>query len=180
MEINYLRIPGLVEFIPRIIRDYRGIFFESYRKEILLKAGIDREFVQDNQSVSKKNVIRGIHLQLIPHAQGKLVRVVKGKGLDVAVDLRMGSGTFGEYEGIILDSERNNMLYIPEGFGHGFLAMEDTILTYKCTAYYQPSADTGIRWDDPDLNIDWGIDDPIVSDKDKNLPSFKSFKQINT
>ncbi len=177
MEVNRFHIPGLIEFIPRIISDDRGIFFESFRNDILLSQSIDVQFVQDNQSYSKKDVLRGIHFQLKPHEQGKLVRVVTGKALDVAVDLRPDSETYGEYVALILDSERNNMLYIPEGFGHGFLVVEDCILQYKCTAYYHPSSDAGIIWNDPDLNINWGINNPVLSEKDANLPSFYSFKQ---
>lgn len=177
MEIQYFKIPDLVEFIPKIFRDERGIFFESFRQEILEKQGIKKTFVQDNQSFSYKNVLRGIHFQKKPHEQGKLVRVVVGKALDVAVDLRSGSATFGMYQSVILDSEKNNMLYIPEGFGHGFLALEDCILQYKCTAYYHSSSDSGIAWNDPELNIQWGIQDPMISSKDADLPTFLSFKQ---
>jgi dTDP-4-dehydrorhamnose 3,5-epimerase len=177
MEVKLYDIPGVTEFIPRIFRDDRGIFFESFRQDILRKAGIDRSFVQDNQSFSKENVLRGIHFQRRPHEQGKLVRVVVGKVLDVAVDLRHDSDSFGMSQSVVLDAEINNMLYIPEGFGHGFLALEDSILQYKCTDYYHPASDSGIIWNDPELNIDWGIEDPILSAKDAGLPSFQSFKQ---
>jgi dTDP-4-dehydrorhamnose 3,5-epimerase len=177
MEVRYFTIPDLVEFIPKIFSDERGIFFESFRKEILHKQGIGKTFIQDNQSFSYKNVLRGIHFQKNPHEQGKLVRVVVGKALDVAVDLRPGSTTFGMYQSVILNSEINNMLYIPEGFGHGFLALEDCILQYKCTAYYHPSSDSGIVWNDPDLNIQWGIQNPIISPKDAGLQTFQSFRQ---
>lgn len=177
MEVRYFTIPDLVEFIPKIFSDERGIFFESFRKEILEKQGIGKTFIQDNQSFSYKNVLRGIHFQKNPHEQGKLVRVVIGKALDVAVDLRPGSATFGMYQSVILNSEINNMLYIPEGFGHGFLALEDCILQYKCTAYYNPSSDSGIIWNDPDLNIQWGIQNPIISPKDAGLQTFQSFRQ---
>lgn len=177
MEVRYFEIPGLVEFVPRIFRDERGIFFESFRQEILVKAGINKTFVQDNQSFSHQNVLRGIHFQKKPNEQGKLVRVVLGKVLDVAVDLRPNSSTFGMYQSVILDSGINNMLYIPEGFGHGFLSLEDCILQYKCTSYYHPTSDSGIVWNDQDLNIQWGIQNPIISSKDAGLPTFQSFKQ---
>jgi dTDP-4-dehydrorhamnose 3,5-epimerase len=176
MEVKHFEIPDLIEFIPRIFRDERGIFFESFRQEVLEKAGINRLFVQDNQSFSKKNVLRGIHFQQKPHEQGKFVRVVVGKALDVAVDLRPDSPTFKKYQSVILDAAINNMLFIPEGFGHGFLALEDCILQYKCTAYYHPASDSGIVWNDPELNIDWGIKNPILSLKDASLPSFQSFE----
>lgn len=177
MEVRYFTMDGIVEFIPRVYQDQRGSFFESFRDEQLHKEGIFRSFVQDNQSFSHKNVLRGIHFQKHPHEQGKLVRVVVGKALDVAVDLRPGSATFGMYQSVILDSEKNNMLYIPEGFGHGFLALDDCILQYKCTAYYHPSSDSGIVWNDPDLNIQWGIQNPVISPKDAGLQTFQSFRQ---
>lgn len=172
MEVKHFDIRGLVEFRPKIFNDDRGSFFESFRMDILQREGIDKSFVQDNQSFSYKNVLRGIHFQKKPHEQAKLIRVVYGKALDVAVDLRPDSDTYGKYQMVILDSVTNNMFYIPEGFGHGFLALENCILQYKCTAYYHPASDSGIIWDDPDLGIDWGIDEPILSAKDAALPSF--------
>jgi dTDP-4-dehydrorhamnose 3,5-epimerase len=177
MEIGHFKIPDLIEFIPRIFKDERGIFFESFRQDILQKEGINETFLQDNQSFSHKNVLRGIHFQKKPYEQGKLVRVVIGKVLDLAVDLRPESATFGMYQSVILDAERNNMLYIPPGFGHGFLSLEDCILQYKCTAYYHPGADSGIVWNDPDLNIQWGIQNPVISQKDAGLSTFQSFKE---
>lgn len=172
MEVKHFDIGGLVEFRPKIFNDDRGSFFESFRMDILQREGIDKLFVQDNQSFSYKNVLRGIHFQKKPHEQAKLIRVVYGKALDVAVDLRPDSETFGRYQSVVLDAVTNNMFYIPEGFGHGFLALENCILQYKCTAYYHPASDSGIIWDDPDLGIDWGIDEPILSAKDAALPSF--------
>lgn len=177
MKVRYFDIDGIIEIIPRIYRDNRGSFFESFRQDILQKEGIHESFLQDNQSFSYKNVLRGIHFQKKSHEQGKLIRVVIGKVLDVAVDLRPHSRTLGMYQSVILDAERNNMLYIPEGFGHGFLSLEDSILQYKCTAYYHPASDSGIVWNDPDLNIQWGIRNPIISEKDAGLPTFQSFKQ---
>jgi dTDP-4-dehydrorhamnose 3,5-epimerase len=175
MEVKHYQINGLIEFQPRIFKDERGLFFESFRQDILLNEGIEKQFVQDNQSFSYKNVLRGIHFQKKPHEQAKLIRVVYGKALDIAVDLRPDSPTFGMHQAVILDAVENNMFYIPEGFGHGFLAIENCILQYKCTAYYHPASDSGIIWDDPDLKIDWKIDEPILSAKDAALPTFKAF-----
>ena len=175
MNIKYFNIKGLFEIRPSIFEDHRGIFFESFREDELRKLGIEKSFIQDNQSFSKKNVIRGIHFQLEPFAQGKLVKVAYGKVLDVAIDLRPGSETFGKHVKMVLDSINHNMFYIPEGFGHGFLAIEDSVLQYKCTQYYNQESEKGIAWNDPDLNIDWGITDPIISEKDRVMPSLQSF-----
>jgi dTDP-4-dehydrorhamnose 3,5-epimerase len=177
MEIKATGINGLVEIFPKIFHDERGFFFESFHEKKLKDAGINATFVQDNQSFSQKGVLRGLHLQNPPYAQGKLVRVITGKALDVAVDLRKDSPTFGKSYKVILDSQKNNMLYIPEGFGHGFVALEDTIFFYKCTNYYNKASESGIIWNDPDLNIDWGISQPNVSEKDQELLSFEEFKK---
>lgn len=179
MEVKYFDIKGPFLITPNIYKDNRGIFFESFRTEILNDLGVNKNFVQDNHSYSKKKVLRGIHFQLKPHEQGKLIRVAYGRAFDVAVDLRLGSSTFGKYIAVILDGEKHNMFYIPEGFGHGFVALEDCILQYKCTAYYHPDYDTGLFWNDPDLNIDWPVKDPILSKKDTELPSLKSFIKNN-
>jgi len=167
-------IKGVFEITPRIFKDERGYFFESYSKKVFEENGIGVDFVQDNQSLSSKNVLRGLHLQKEPYAQGKLVRVITGSVLDVAVDLRPDSPTFGKYDSVILDSEKGNMFYIPPGFAHGFLTLADnTIFAYKCTDFYNKPSESGIIWNDPDLNINWGIGNPIVSEKDMQLPSFK-------
>lgn len=179
MEVNYFDIEGPFEVFPRIFQDERGIFFESFRAETFLELGIEKAFVQDNHSVSKKNVLRGIHFQFEPFQQAKLIRVTYGKAYDIAVDLRPGSDTFGKYISVTLDSKMNNMFYIPEGFGHGFVALEDCILQYKCTSYYYPTADTGIRWNDTDLKINWPVKNPILSKKDSELPSLQSFIDNN-
>jgi dTDP-4-dehydrorhamnose 3,5-epimerase len=179
MEIKYFHIEGPFEIIPKIFEDDRGIFFESFRAENFLELGIEKSFIQDNQSFSKKDVLRGIHFQLKPYEQGKLVKVAYGRAFDVAVDLRSGSDTFGKHISIVLDSKVNNMIYIPEGFGHGFLALEDCILQYKCTDYYHPDFDTGIIWNDPDINIDWPLRNPILSKKDSQLPALRSFINNN-
>ena len=176
MEIRYFNIEGLFELMPRIFGDDRGTFLETYNKDRFLEWGLDLVFVQDNQSFSKKNVLRGIHFQRPPFEQGKLVRVIQGKALDVAVDLRPESPTFGKYQTCILDGELNNMFFIPAGFGHGFLSLTDVILSYKCTETYHRDSEGGIIWNDRDLDIDWGTDNPVISEKDKILPGFNSIQ----
>jgi dTDP-4-dehydrorhamnose 3,5-epimerase len=174
MQIRETKIAGLVEIFPRVFSDDRGVFFESFNKQAFEKHGLPVDFVQDNQSFSKKGVVRGLHFQKAPYAQGKLVRVISGRVLDVAVDIRPGSPTFGKYEIFELRSDINNFAYVPEGFAHGFVALEDTIFSYKCTNIYNKESESGILWNDPDLGIDWGVTDPIVSEKDEILPTFKS------
>jgi len=174
MQIRETSIAGLVEIFPRVFGDDRGIFFESYNEETFKKLGLPVNFVQDNQSFSKKGVVRGLHFQNAPFAQGKLVRVISGRVLDVAVDIRPDSPTFGKHEVFELSGEQNNIAYIPEGFAHGFVALEDSVFSYKCTNLYNKESESGILWNDPDLNIDWGIADPIVSEKDLILPTFRS------
>lgn len=169
MQVRHTTIEGLIELIPRVFEDERGHFFESYNKPLFTSLGLPMEFVQDNQSFSVKGVLRGLHMQNEPFAQGKLVRVITGQVLDVAVDLRPGSPTFGQYETFLLDASIANMAYIPEGFAHGFVALQDSVFSYKCTNVYNKASETGIIWNDPDLNIDWGVSDPIVSDKDQIL-----------
>jgi dTDP-4-dehydrorhamnose 3,5-epimerase len=176
MEIRKTTIDGLLEIFPTIIQDNRGWFLESYNKEKFRNLNLNFEFVQDNLSYSKAGVLRGIHFQKSPFEQGKLVKVIKGEVLDVAVDLRPKSPTFGSYEKVILTAEKQNMFFIPEGFGHGFYAIEDTFLFYKCTKTYHAQYDDGIAFDDPDLDIDWNVDAPVISDKDKNLQSFETYK----
>ncbi len=151
---------------------------ESYKKSDFVAAGIDEDFDQDNHSFSSKGVLRGIHLQTGSSAQGKLVRVVKGAVWDVAVDLRPDSTTFGKWFGIELSEQNNKMFYVPPGFGHGFVTLEDnTHFQYKCTAEYDPNADSGIIWNDEDIDIQWPLSEGLsLSDKDLVLPSFKAFK----
>ncbi|MPR32246.1 dTDP-4-dehydrorhamnose 3,5-epimerase [Salmonirosea aquatica] len=181
MQIRETSIAGLVELTPRVFEDERGAFFVSFNVEAFQKAGLPTGFVQDNQSFSVKGVVRGLHFQNSPFAQGKLVRVIVGRVIDVAVDIRPESPTFGQYELFELDAKRCNMAYIPEGFAHGFAALEDSVFSYKCTNLYNKACEAGIIWNDPVLNIDWGIAHPIVSDKDKELPTFKSLfeKQLS-
>jgi len=176
MKIQNTNIEGLLIITPAVFRDSRGIFFESYNKQLFASHGLDMEFVQDNQSVSNKGVIRGIHLQAPPFAQGKLVRVVHGSAVDVAVDIRKSSPTFGKYAAVKLDAKDNKFFWIPEGFAHGFIALENnTIFQYKVTTYYNKDSEMSIRWDDPELNILWGVDCPVVSEKDRQSPLFKDF-----
>jgi dTDP-4-dehydrorhamnose 3,5-epimerase len=176
MEFRELRIRGLFEITPRKFKDERGYFFESFNEKTFKDAGLDLKFLQDNQSFSIPNVIRGLHFQKPPFAQGKLVRVLEGKILDVAVDLRPDSPTYKQWESIILDGERSNMIYIPEGFAHGFSVLEESSVLYKCTNIYNKSSEGGINWADPDLKIDWQIKNPLISEKDEELSFLKDLK----
>ena len=173
-------IPDLYIIECKVFGDDRGYFMESYSKEAFHKAGLTMEFVQDNESKSGKGVLRGLHFQT-RHTQGKLVRVVKGQVYDVAVDLRDGSPTYGKWEGVFITEENKRQFYIPEGFAHGFLVLSDeAIFTYKCTDYYAPEYDSGIIWNDPDIDIKWPldrIDNIILSNKDKGQQSFKTFSK---
>ena len=174
MNVIELEIKGLFIIEPKIFEDDRGYFYESYNKEQLLKYGIDIDFVQDNQSLSHKNVLRGLHYQNEPYGQDKLVRVIKGSVLDVVVDIREGSPTYGKWVKVLL-SEKNKLSFlIPKGFAHGFITLEDnTIFTYKCSNVYNKQSEGGIIWNDPTIDIDWGVDieDIIISDKDSILPT---------
>lgn len=164
---------------PKVFEDERGYFFESYNNFSFKQHHITAEFVQDNQSLSQKNVLRGLHFQNPPYAQGKLVRVITGSALDVAVDIRKDSPTYGSYFSIVLDSSKKNMLWIPPGFAHGFLTLEDdTIFAYKCTNIYNKNSEDSILWNDPDIAIDWGISTPLLSEKDKEAKFFKNLKSL--
>ena len=165
-------LPGVIEYIPTKFHDDRGHFYESYNQTRFAANGITENFVQDNYSYSTAGVIRGLHFQKEPHGQGKLVRCMTGKVMDVIVDLRKSSPTFGQNGTYILDAEIGNMLYVPIGFAHGFVALSDTVFVYKCTDFWNKEAESGIRWNDPTLNIQWGVENPIVSDKDQILPLF--------
>ena len=177
MEIVKTKIPGLLIIKPDVFEDDRGYFFESYNHDKFVDAGIDNIFVQDNESKSQKGVLRGLHFQNPPYDQGKLVRVMKGAVIDVALDIRKNSSTYGQWASIEL-SESNKMMYwIPPGMAHGFVTLKDeTVFFYKCTNLYNKASEGSIRWNDPDLNIDWGISEPIISEKDKIAPFFKDFK----
>jgi len=176
MEIIETKIKDLLIIKPDVFIDERGYFFESYNKERFMEHGLDMTFVQDNESQSMRGVLRGLHFQKPPFAQGKLVRVVKGAVRDVVVDLRKGSPTYGHWESVVLTESNKLMYWIPEGFAHGFVCLEDhSVFTYKCTNVYNKSSEGSIRWNDPDLGINWDIEDPILSEKDKVSPMFKDF-----
>ena len=175
MQVVKTRFEGLIEFIPEVFHDNRGWFYEYYTEREFSKHGITHSFVQDNQSFTRKGCIRGLHLQLPPAAQAKLVSVITGRILDVVVDLRSGSPTFGQHYTCEMDGNRHNMMYVPAGFAHGFAALEDTVFFYKCSDYYSRENEAGVKWDDPELAIKWPIENPVVSSKDQALPSFEEF-----
>lgn len=179
MEFRESFLKDVFEITPKVFKDDRGFFLETYNKKAFEDRGLKMEFVQDNQSYSIPGVVRGLHFQNPPHAQGKLVRVIKGKILDVAVDLRRNSPTFGKHDTFILDSEKHNMVYIPEGFAHGFSALEESIVAYKCTRLYHKDSESGLIWNDTSLNIDWKVKTPIVSGKDQELKSLKELLDQN-
>jgi dTDP-4-dehydrorhamnose 3,5-epimerase len=176
-HIENLSLPGLLLIKPRVFEDERGYFIESYNEKEWREAGLQASFVQDNQSMSKKNTLRGLHFQHPPFAQGKLVRVVRGAVLDVAVDIRDGSPTYGQAYKVLLSADNFLQLYIPEGFAHGFLTLEDdTVFSYKCTNYYSAAHEDGLLWNDNELGIDWETKNPFLSTKDENNKLFKNFK----
>lgn len=167
MIIEKTFIEGLLVLKPKVFEDPRGYFFESFNQKALEEAGLNENFVQDNQSLSQKGVLRGLHLQKPPHAQGKLVRVIKGAVLDVAVDIRKASPTYGKYFSIELNEHNKTMFWIPAGFAHGFLTLEDnTIFHYKCTNYYHKESEASVLWNDKSINVNWNISDPLLSEKD--------------
>ncbi|MBM3400747.1 MAG: dTDP-4-dehydrorhamnose 3,5-epimerase [Bacteroidetes bacterium] len=176
MNFIETKIKDLLIIEPKIWKDDRGYFYESYNKDAFDKAGIHANFVQDNQSLSQKGTLRGLHAQSDPFAQGKLVRVIKGRVIDVAVDIRKTSGTYGQHVEIELSEENRLMLWVPPGFLHGFLTLDDnTIFTYKVTNFYDKNSEFGVVWNDSDLKINWGksSQEIILSEKDKILPAFK-------
>lgn len=174
MVIEEQILEKVLLFKPDMHKDERGYFFESFKESIFEENGYNIRFVQDNEAFSKySGTLRGLHYQL-RKPQGKLLHVVSGAIKDVVVDIRKGSPDFGKSIMINLNSASHNMIYVPEGFAHGYLALEDnTIIQYKCTNYYDSSSEYGVKWDDEDINIDWDISDPILSDKDKNFPKLK-------
>ena len=179
-QFDRVSIEGVILITPKVFKDDRGHFFETYKfSEFDYNVGLCREFVQDNQSYSTKNVLRGIHFQKNPRPQGKLVRCVRGSIRDVAVDLRPNSPTFKKWISFELNEFNKKMLYIPEGFGHGFLTLtEEAEICYKCTAEYDKNLDGGIIWNDPDIGVEWGTTTtttPILSDKDTKLPTLNEF-----
>ncbi len=182
ITVETCEIEGLRVITPEVHGDSRGYFVETYNKQDFDAAGIDRVFVQDNQSASKKGVLRGLHFQ-INHPQAKLVRVLRGKVFDVAVDLRRGSKTFGKYFGVELSEDNKKQFYIPEGFAHGFMVLSDYAeFAYKCTDFYHPNDEGGIRYDDPDIGIDWPLEDGmelLLSEKDTKWSGLKEYKQAH-
>lgn len=172
MKIIQTGIEGLVEIVPQVYHDNRGWFLEFYKETDFHVHGITYQFPQVNLSQSKKDVIRGLHFQHTPYGQAKLVSVLQGKVLDIVVDLRPNSKTFGQSYNCILDDERHNLLMVPEGFAHGFAALEDSLFLYKSSNVYNRESEGGIVWNDPTLNIQWPVTNPIVSDKDQQLPTF--------
>ncbi|MBU3758422.1 MAG: dTDP-4-dehydrorhamnose 3,5-epimerase [Candidatus Omnitrophica bacterium] len=176
MKFTPLDLPGLVLVEPMVLEDSRGFFYESYREDLFKLGGIQERFVQDNHSRSSRGVLRGLHYQTEPMAQGKLVRVIRGSVFDVAVDIRPDSPAFGRHQAILLSAQNKKMLYVPPGFAHGFCVLEDdTEFLYKTTQFYSPVHERGILWSDPDLGIDWPRfdQDYILSAKDRNYPRLR-------
>jgi len=173
-EIKKLPLSGLILIEPKVFSDSRGFFKEIYKESIFREVGLSESFVQDNISFSKKGVLRGLHFQKEPFSQGKLVTCLRGKIFDVAVDLRKESPTFGRWHAQILSEENHLLFYIPPGFAHGFQVLSEIALVfYKCTCEYNREAESGILWNDKDINIKWPIPDPLLSEKDQQLPTFK-------
>lgn len=170
-------IEGLWIIEPKVFGDHRGYFMESFQKERFAEeTGENVDFVQDNESLSSKGVLRGMHFQKPPFAQGKLVRVISGSVLDVAVDIRKNSPTYGKHQSIVLSGENKKQFYIPPGFAHGFLTLENnTLFSYKCTNFYHPESEGSIAWFDKDLAIEWGDIAPVISDKDRDASAFNTF-----
>ena len=176
MKIENTKLEKVKIIRPKVFEDSRGSFFETYKFNVFLDEGLPSEFVQDNDVRSKKNVIRGLHYQL-DKPQGKLVRVVHGNILDVAVDIRIGSPTFGQYHMVELSAENKKIFFVPEGFAHGYLVTsKESIVLYKCTNIYNAKDEHGIRWDDATIGVPWGNNNPILSEKDKNLPTLEEQK----
>ena len=176
MKILPTPLLDLFEIEPRVFGDERGYFFESYSAQLFKAAGIQADFVQDNESYSNAGVVRGLHFQVPTKAQGKLVRVQRGKVLDVAVDIRKGSPTYGQHHAVELSGENKKMLWIPPGFAHGFATLEDgTVFLYKCTDTYSPEYEGSILWSDETLKIDWKVISPKLSEKDQKGPNFAEF-----
>jgi dTDP-4-dehydrorhamnose 3,5-epimerase len=172
-----MKIPGMVLVEPRRHEDTRGFFQESYRRSLFYEGGIKVNFVQDNLARSSRGVLRGLHFQLPPRPQGKLVTVVRGEVFDVGVDLRVGSPTYGAWEGVTLTDAQGALLYLPPGLAHGYAVLSpEADLAYKVTAEYDPELDTGILWNDPEVGVEWPLDDPLLSEKDRALPPLGEFE----
>ncbi len=172
MRVLETSLPGLALLQAEVRRDARGHFLETWHDERYRAAGIPGPFVQDNVSVSGRGVLRGMHFQW-PHPQGKLVTVLQGEIFDVALDLRRGSPTFGRWEGVVLTADGGRQLWIPDGFAHGFLALEDSVVAYKCTERYHPQSERSLRWDDPDVGIEWPRTPTLVSERDAAAPALR-------
>ena len=181
MKVTDTELKGVYVIEPQVFGDARGWFMESWSERKLEEAGIDLHFVQDNQSFSAvKGTLRGLHYQLNPMAQAKIVRCTRGEILDVAVDIRKGSPQYAKWVGVKLSAENKKQLLIPRGFAHGFLTLTDDVeVQYKADNYYAPECDGNIRWDDPDIGIDWGMEPVILSDKDKNAPLLRERTNLN-
>lgn len=177
MTVYKTDIEGVLIIEPRVFGDERGYFFESFsERDFVAATGLDVRFVQDNESCSQRGVLRGLHFQREPHAQAKLVRVVRGRVMDVAVDIRHDSPTFGRYVAIELSGENHRQLFIPKGFAHGYVALEDdTVFQYKCDEFYHPASEGGIAWNDPEIGIEWPLTESeiILSDKDRKHPTLR-------
>ena len=181
MNVIKTDIQGVVIIEPKVFGDHRGYFFESFSEKDFASAVGEVKFVQDNESKSCHGVLRGLHFQKPPHAQAKLVRVVKGRVLDVAVDLRKGSPTFGKHVAVELTEENHRQLFIPRGFAHGFAVLSDeAVFQYKCDNYYAPQSEGSVLWNDPDIGIEWGIpsEDVMLSEKDRNAPLLKDLGDV--
>lgn len=181
MNVIKTDIQGVVIVEPKVFGDHRGYFFESFSEKDFAEAVGEVKFVQDNESKSSYGVLRGLHFQKPPHAQAKLVRVVKGRVLDVAVDLRKGSPTFGKHVAVELTEENHRQLFIPRGFAHGFVVLSDeAVFQYKCDNYYAPQSEGSVLWNDPDIGIEWGIpsEDVMLSEKDRNAPLLKDLGDV--
>ncbi|MEI4975142.1 dTDP-4-dehydrorhamnose 3,5-epimerase [Aeromonas caviae] len=179
MNVIKTAIPDVLIFEPKVFGDERGFFFESFNHKLFEEAvGYPVAFVQDNHSKSSKGVLRGLHYQLPPHAQGKLVRCVAGEVFDVAVDIRKSSPTFGQWVGVHLSAENKRQLWIPEGFAHGFVTLSESAeFLYKTTEYYHPESEGAICWNDPDISIEWPVEGVLLSEKDKTALSFSAYKK---
>lgn len=178
MQVKHYALDGPLEFIPSLFGDPRGVFYETFSARLMQASGLpaDLEWVQDNQSKSQPGVLRGLHFQRPPHAQAKLVRVAQGRVLDVVVDIRRASPTYGQHVAVELSAALGNIFYVPVGFAHGFIALEeDTLFLYKCSDYYAPAAEGGLLWNDPALGINWGVETPLVSAKDVILFKLADF-----
>lgn len=178
MQIEELSLPGLLLLTPDVFSDERGFFLERYNRRAFQDRGIILDFVQDNHSQSVRDVLRGLHFQIPPFAQDKLVWVMRGKAFDVAVDIRPDSPTYGRWSGVVLSEENRQMFLIPQGFAHGFVALSDTLdFCYKTTNYYSRDHDCGLLWNDPDIGIEWPVHTPALSEKDRHHPRLRDLEQ---